>query len=259
MAERGTGLPGVEGEVPLQALQRFLQPRPQVAPGERCEMCAEPLGEEHSHVVDLSSRNLVCTCRACYLLFTHEGAAGGKYRTVPDRYRYLPGFAMTDAEWDELQIPVGMAFFFRNSDLDRFVAFYPSPGGATESLLPLEVWRGVLSANPDVADVADDVEALLLRRHDIAQQAGERNAGPDAQPGEQQDGPADGANRGDTSSKTGDAKGTECFLVPIDACYELVGRVRMHWRGFQGGQEVWREIGGFFDRLRERSEVVGDG
>lgn len=229
MPQGGTGLP-VEGQLPLQALQRFLQPRPQVPPGERCEMCTEAIGEEHSHVVDLSSRNLVCTCRACYLLFTHKGAAGGKYRTVPDRYRYLPGFKMTDAQWDELQIPVGMAFFFRNSDLDRFVAFYPSPGGATESLLPLEVWREVMSANRGVSDLADDVEALLLRRHDSAQQGG-----PDR------------------------ARAAECFLVPIDACYELVGRVRMHWRGFQGGQEVWREIDGFFDRLRERSEETGDG
>jgi hypothetical protein len=262
-AERGTGLPGVEGQLPLQALQRFLQPRPQVAPGERCEMCTEAIGEEHSHVVDLTSRNLVCTCRACYLLFTHEGAAGGKYRTVPDRYRYLPRFTMTSAQWDELQIPVGMAFFFRNSDLDRFVAFYPSPGGATESLLPLEVWREVLSANPAVADVGDDVEALLLRRRDIAQQSGQQSdqsgAQPGGEPGVPQDIPAGGPDRPDASSETGEAKATECFLVPIDACYELVGRVRMHWRGFQGGQEVWREIDGFFDRLRERSEVAGGG
>jgi Family of unknown function (DUF5947) len=209
-------------------------------------MCAEPVPDGHSHVVDLSSRNLVCTCRGCYLLFTHEGAAGGKYRTVPDRYRYLPRFAMTGAQWDELQIPVGMAFFFRNSDLERFVAFYPSPGGATESLLPLEVWREVLAANPAVADVADDVEALLLRRRDIAQQSGQQKA--------QAGTPGEG-----TSSKTGAAKATECFLVPIDACYELVGRVRLHWRGFQGGQEVWQEIDGFFGRLRERSEEAGHG
>ena len=31
----------------------------------------------------------------------------------------------------------------------------------------------------------------------------------------------------------------ECFLVLIDACYELVGLVRMHWKGFDGGQEAW--------------------
>jgi len=51
---------------------------------ERCEMCREVLGERHGHVVDLEKRSLSCTCRACYLLFTHEGAAGGRYRAVPE-------------------------------------------------------------------------------------------------------------------------------------------------------------------------------
>jgi len=49
---------------------------------ERCEMCRDVLGERHGHVVDLGKRSLACTCRACYLLFTHEGAAGGQYRAV---------------------------------------------------------------------------------------------------------------------------------------------------------------------------------
>ena len=41
--------------------------------------------------------------------------------------------------------------------------------------------------------------------------------------------------------------------MPIDACYELVGHVRMNWKGFDGGQEAWEAIDGFFDRLRARS------
>jgi hypothetical protein len=51
-------------------------------------------------------------------------------------------------------------------------------------------------------------------------------------------------------------EGFECFLVPIDACYELVGLVRMHWKGFDGGQEAWEAIDGFFDAVRERSRGV---
>jgi hypothetical protein len=198
-------------------LRRFREPpaaRQAPAAIERCEMCAEAVGPEHSHVVDLEGRGLLCVCRACYLLFTHEGAARGRYRAVPDRYRYDPGFAVTAAQWDELQIPVGIAFFFRNSRLGRSVAFYPSPGGATESLLPLAVWEQILAANPAMADVADDVEALLLRRTDT---------------------------------------GTECHLVPIEACYDLVGRVRLQWKGFDGGQQARQEIEEFFARLQERS------
>jgi hypothetical protein len=45
-------------------------------------------------------------------------------------------------------------------------------------------------------------------------------------------------------------------LVPIDACYEFVGRMRMMWRGFDGGQEVREFIDDFFDHVRTRSKVV---
>jgi Family of unknown function (DUF5947) len=191
--------------------------KPKAAPGEACEMCAEPIGDGHSHVVNLDSRQILCTCRACWLLFTHQGAAGGRYRAVPDRYLFDAGFKLGDGAWEELQIPVRVAFFFHNSDLGKVAAFYPSPAGATESLLSLEAWAGVVAANPVMTDLAPDVEALLVRR------AGE---------------------------------GFECYLVPIDACYELVGLVRMHWKGFDGGEEAWAAIDGFFDAVRERSRAV---
>jgi len=180
-------------------------------------MCGARIEHEHSHVVNLEGRNLLCTCRACYLLFTHDGAAGGKYRAVPDRYLHDSDFRLTQAQWDTIQIPVSMAFIFFNSALERYAAFYPSPGGATESLLDLAAWDQVLAANPQLAGVAPDVEALLIRKLD------ER---------------------------------FECFLAPIDACYELVGIVRLHWKGFDGGEEVWREIDAFFARLRDRSRIV---
>lgn len=51
-------------------------------------------------------------------------------------------------------------------------------------------------------------------------------------------------------------KGSECLLVPIDACYRLVGLVRLHWRGFDGGADAWREIDGFFDALREHAREL---
>jgi Family of unknown function (DUF5947) len=201
----GLPVPGTEGS------------KPKVAPGEACEMCAEPIGDGHSHVVNLDSRRILCTCRACWLLFTHQGAAGGRYRAVPDRYLFDSGFELGDRAWEQLQIPVRVAFFFSNSDLGKVAAFYPSPAGATESLLSLEAWADVVAANPVMTDLAPDVEALLVRR------AGE---------------------------------GFECYLVPIDACYELVGLVRMHWKGFDGGEEAWAAIDGFFDAVRERSRTV---
>ncbi|HET6502699.1 MAG TPA: DUF5947 family protein [Amycolatopsis sp.] len=209
-------------------LQRFLRPAPQAAPGERCELCAEPLGERHSHLIDLDSRAIRCACRGCYLLFTRPGA--GRYRAVPERYLHAPDFPAGERLWDEAGIPVRMAFFFVNSQQDRTVGFYPSPAGATESLLPLGAWEDMLAGSesgesgsesgPRFGTIEPDVEALLVNRA---------------------------------------AHGFECFLVPIDACYELVGLVKLRWRGFDGGTEAWTAIDGFFSALRERSTRIGAG
>jgi hypothetical protein len=201
-------------------LRRFLeQPRRQ-RPGERCELCGAAIEEPHSHVVNLSRRSILCTCRACYLLFTHDGAAQGRYRAVPDRYLHDPWFQLSDQQWDELQIPVRIAFFFRNSSMDRTLAFYPSPAGATESELSMQSWEALVEGNAELATMEPDVEALLVRR-----------------------------NR----------DSFESYLVPIDACYELVGLVRLQWRGFDGGEEAWRAIDGHFERLRARSRRVDRG
>jgi len=174
-------------------------------------MCTAEVPDEHSHVVDLQNRGLMCACRPCYLLFSAGGAGGTRFRAVPDRYVALRGFALSPGQWEELQIPVGMAFFFKNSVEDRVVAFYPSPAGATESLLPLDAWDRLAAANPELDDIADDVEALLVRA------------------------PAEG------------------YLVPIDACYELVGQMRRLWQGFDGGQEARQELHAFFARIKARA------
>lgn len=177
-------------------------------------MCAEPIPQEHSHVVNLDSRALMCGCRACYLLFTDEGAQL-HYRAVPERYLHFAGLTVDGRAWDELQIPVGLAFLFRNSVQDRMVAFYPGPAGATESELPLDAWEAVVEASPELADLRPDVEALLIRR----------TAGG----------------------------GGSCHLVPIDACYELVGQLRTLWRGFDGGSEARTAMDAFFARVADRS------
>ena len=45
--------------------------------------------------------------------------------------------------------------------------------------------------------------------------------------------------------------------MPIDACYRLVGLVRLHWRGFDGGSEAWAAIDTFFAELNERARRAG--
>ena len=187
--------------------------------GERCEMCSEAIADEHQHVVNLEGRQLMCVCRGCYLLFTDTDAQL-RYRAVPDRYLAFEDFALDRRAWGALQIPVGLAFFFHNSALGRMVAFYPGPAGATESELDLQAWNDIRTTDPRVDTIAADTEALLVRVPE------DETASPQA------------------------------YLVPIDACYEFVGRLRMMWRGFDGGQDVRTYIDGFFEQLDNRSRLV---
>ena len=48
----------------------------------------------------------------------------------------------------------------------------------------------------------------------------------------------------------------EAWVVPVDVCYELVGRIRRRWRGFDGGADVHAEIDGFFANLAERRSAA---
>ncbi|MEO8593885.1 MAG: DUF5947 family protein [Candidatus Solibacter sp.] len=66
------------------------------------------------------------------------------------------------------------------------------------------------SAEPTLQQLEPEVEALLLYRRDTA---------------------------------------LESWIVPVDACYELVGRIRRRWRGFDGGTEARTEIENFFTGL----------
>lgn len=215
-------------QLPSTRLRAFIErsaPPPQRAPAdeavaddqEHCGLCGLPIPPEHRHVVSLAKRELLCACRACSVLFDHTGAGGGgrHFRLVPDRCLAIDGLRLDDLAWRALGLPVEMAFFIRNGDSGRVTAFYPSPAGPTESELELESWAEIEADNPVLAGMQADVEGLLVDR-----------TGP----------------------------GTRAFLVGVDECYRLVALVRVHWRGFSGGDEVWRELGRFFAALDARAE-----
>jgi hypothetical protein len=204
----------------FQNLRQFARkPRRNV---EQCELCSAELRFEHPHLIELAQREILCACNACALLFS--GRAGAKYKRVPRDTRLLANFHMTNAQWDALLIPINLAFFFHNSLASRVSVFYPSPAGATESLLPFEAWNEIVTSNPMLKEMQPDVEALLANRV----------------------GHARGASQ------------AEYYIAPIDACYRLVGLIRLHWRGLSGGTEVWQEIGKFFEQLKAKAETVGE-
>ncbi|HEX4253930.1 MAG TPA: DUF5947 family protein [Streptosporangiaceae bacterium] len=184
---------------------------------EKCEMCAEVVPADHAHVADLENSSLLCACRACYLLFTQAEAGRGRYRAIPDRYLADHEHPLAPGEWDELEIPVGLAFFLRSSARDEVAAFYPSPAGATECRLDLAAWARLTAGHPLLTAMESDVEAILIAKGD---------------------------------------DGIEHFLVPIDACYELAGRMRLTWRGFDGGQEARDSIGEFLGTVRTRARQL---
>lgn len=216
-------VPGRNGDAdPLAGvaapLRRFLQPR-ETPVGEACEFCAKAVPGEHRHVVDLEQRGMLCACRGCALLFVATGTAEvpGRYRAVPERYLRVEPFMLDTVDWASLQIPVGMAFVVDHAERGP-VAFYPSPGGATESELALDSWSRIVVANPVLDELEPDVEAALVRS--------EREGPP------------------------------TCFVVPVDRCYELVGHLRLQWRGFDGGQDVRSAIDAFFSDIGSRARTV---
>ena len=135
----------------------------------------------------------------------------GRWKLIPrDVFRWTD-FQMTDAQWAGLSLPIQLAFLFHSTPAGKIVALYPSPAGATESLPPPGNWEALVAANPALSEMQPDVEALLVNR----------------------------------------LKNTrDYFLAPIDVCFELTGLVRLHWRGFSGGDRVWDGIGEFFAKLR---------
>ena len=144
-----------------------------------------------------------------------QNAVGAKFKLIPRDARSLPDFQMTDGDWESLALPIDLAFFFYSTPSEKMTAMYPSPAGPTESLLPLTSWEALVRQNPVLQNMEVDVEALLLNRAGAAR---------------------------------------EYFLAPIDKCYELVGTIRVHWRGLSGGDDVWREIENFFAKLRSEAK-----
>jgi hypothetical protein len=182
---------------------------------EQCELCSLELGDDHRHLIDVEQRSLACACPGCAVLFDRPGA-GGRFRTVPERYLTDPAWQADPARWQDLRIPGDTAFFFRDSALGRLAAFHPGPAGAGESEVAQDVWDAAFGDSPLAHELEPDVEALAVRL----------------------------------------AGGGTCHLVPIDAVYRLVGRLRTHRRGTDGGARAKREVTAFFDDLRRRAQEV---
>ena len=207
-------LPGFKGESSqhdgrvgslIKSLRRFRQPR---TAQERCEFCSAGLSPNHRHLLEISNSRIVCTCDPCALRF--QDVVGGRFKLIPRDVWELAQFSLSDVEWENLALPINLAFFFFSTPEKKMKALYPSPAGATELLLPLAAWNSLAERHPRLRTMQPDVEAFLVNRV--------------------------GTKR-------------EYYVVPVDVCFELVGLIRMHWRGLSGGEAVWQQVETFFARL----------
>lgn len=157
----------------------------------------------------LNQRSREITCSCDACAILFCGQEGDKFLRVPRRALRLKDFVFTEAAWDALMLPINLAFFLREVS-GRVRVMYPSPAGAMESLIEVPSWEELFATETTPMTVEPEVEALIVNRI----------GGEDS-----------------------------CFVVPIDACYRLVGLIRTKWRGHSGGGEVWQAIADFFDGL----------
>ena len=132
------------------------------------------------------------------------------------RVRRLHDFVFTDLQWEEMMLPINLAFFLRNAE-KRMTVMYPSPAGAIESQLGLHSWDERVEGHRFLVEMEPEVEALIVNR-----------VGPEPL----------------------------YYIAPIDECYRLTGVIRTKWRGLSGGTAVWAAITEFFAELEKKASGV---
>lgn len=205
--------PGVPNADVVASLRRMARPRAAPAPPSasgdaRCDLCGARMSEDHRHLLDVRERRILCACEPCCAMRSGED----DLRPTGTRTLRLEGFELSDELWAQFQIPIGLAFFFVSDVAGGVVALYPSPAGATECELYLAAWNELVAANPVLADLEPEVEALIVNRL----------ADPPVH-----------------------------AIVPIDRCYELVGMIKARWEGISGGDAVENAVEAFFARLTD--------
>ena len=110
----------------------------------------------------MANHKVTCACDPCALRF--QDVIEGRFKLIPRDTKVLVDFRLTDAMWENFALPINLAFFFYNTPQKKMVALYPSPAGATESLLSLSAWEELVSNNPMLSRMQPDVEALLVNR-----------------------------------------------------------------------------------------------
>ena len=191
-------------------------------------MCAEPIADEHQHVVNVAARQLMCTCRGCYLLFSDPHAKL--------RYRAVPGPVP-----DVLRLHAGPSGLGGAADSRRAGVLLPqlrawtrpSPSTRDRRAPPSPSWTSTPGAPSRRRPPAGACSPTTSRR----------------------------CWCGFPTASTPIPNSTprpSAIWCPSTPATNSSGRLRMLWRGFDGGQEVREFVDEFFDRIKARSKVADD-
>ncbi len=204
----------------IGGLRRLAKPRdaangngngsPVPGPEEHCDLCGTPLPPQHRHLLELEQRRILCACETCL----NTKSAEPNFRPAGTRVVICDDLQLEDELWARLGIPIGLVFFTLTGAESDVYAFYPSPAGPTECELDLDAWDDLCAANPILANLEPDAEALVVNRVT------------------------------DTPTNA---------IVPIDECYRLVGMIKASWEGISGGQGPDEAIESFFAELRQKA------
>jgi hypothetical protein len=218
---------------PELAAVTLSEPEPDPA---RCDLCAAPILPRHAHLVvtggtdgagdasqtgaapQAAGRRLRCACGPCALLFERPPAAGSGgesrlLRVPTDVHRWAAEKDELRVLWDQLGIPVGLAFVMARQS-GGGAAVYPGAAGCIESPVEVERWNQLCCEVRALGALQAEVEALLVDR---------RGPSPRA------------------------------YRVPIDECYRLAGYLRSGWRGLSGGPELSGQVNALLAELESRA------
>ena len=137
---------------------------------ERCDLCGTSLPSDHRHMLQTEERRILCVCEPCRAMRAHEPGL----RPTGSRSLYLDGFAARRRPVGEVPDPdrAGVLLPQRRRRARRGAV--PEPGGRHGvRALPRGVATSWSLANPVIATLESDVEALVVNR--LVEPAGARD------------------------------------------------------------------------------------
>ena len=134
-------------QAPVAALRKFVRPR---EAEERCDSCGDAIPPDHVHQFDPATRRIRCACQACAVLYRTI------YREIPRLVRVLPDFRMTDAQWEDLAIPISLSLVLLLQHADgQDCCSVPRSSGSSRVFAPARgVERNYRSESPTQRDAA---------------------------------------------------------------------------------------------------------